>query len=77
MTSLTIQPRRNWKKYLPRIIQYAVLTVIVIVVFVPIVMLVFSALKTRGEAMTNPYTPPIPPRWDNYINILRAPNFLD
>ncbi len=75
MTSLTIHPRRNWKKYLPRIIQYAILTAIVIVVFVPIVMLVFSALKTRGEAMTNPYTPPIPPRWDNYINILGAPNF--
>ncbi len=75
MTSLTIQPRRNWKKYLPRILQYTVLSAIVIVVFVPIVMLVFSALKTRGEAMTNPYTLPIPPRWDNYINILRAPNF--
>jgi raffinose/stachyose/melibiose transport system permease protein len=75
MTPLTIQPRRNWKKYIPRIIQYAILTAIVIVVFVPIVMLVFSALKTRGEAMTNPYTPPIPPRWDNYINILSAPNF--
>ncbi|OGO09838.1 MAG: thiamine ABC transporter ATP-binding protein [Chloroflexi bacterium RBG_13_60_9] len=75
MTSLTIQPRRNWKKYIPRLIQYAVLTLIVIVVFVPIVMLVFSALKTRGEAMTNPYTLPIPPRWDNYINILSAPNF--
>jgi raffinose/stachyose/melibiose transport system permease protein len=75
MTSLTIQPRRNWKKYLPRILQYTVLSVIVIVVFVPIVMLVFSALKTRGEAITNPYTLPIPPRWDNYINILRAPNF--
>ena len=75
MTSLTIQPRRNWKKYLPRFIQYAILTAIVVVVFVPIVMLVFSALKTRGEAMTNPYTPPIPPRWDNYINILGAPNF--
>jgi raffinose/stachyose/melibiose transport system permease protein len=70
-----IQPRRNWKKYTPRLIQYAVLTLIVIVVFVPIVMLVFSALKTRGEAMTNPYTLPIPPRWDNYINILSAPNF--
>jgi raffinose/stachyose/melibiose transport system permease protein len=75
MTSLTIQPRRNWKKYLPRVFQYAILTAIVIVVFVPIVMLIFSALKTRGEAMTNPYTLPIPPRWDNYINILSAPNF--
>jgi raffinose/stachyose/melibiose transport system permease protein len=75
MTSLTIQPRRNWKKFLPRVIQYVILTAIVIVVFVPIVMLIFSALKTRGEAMTIPYTPPIPPRWDNYINILSAPNF--
>jgi raffinose/stachyose/melibiose transport system permease protein len=75
MTSIKIKPRRNLKKYLPRVIQYTILTAIVIVVFVPIVMLVFSALKTRGEAMTNPYTLPIPPRWDNYINILSAPNF--
>jgi raffinose/stachyose/melibiose transport system permease protein len=67
--------RRNWRKYLPRIIQYVVLSLIVIVIFVPIVMLVFSALKTRGEAMTNPYTLPIPPRWDNYINILKSNTF--
>jgi raffinose/stachyose/melibiose transport system permease protein len=75
MTSIATQAPRNWKKYLPRIIQYTILSLIVIVVFVPIVMLVFSALKTRGEAMTNPYTLPLPPRWDNYINILKAPNF--
>jgi raffinose/stachyose/melibiose transport system permease protein len=75
MTSIAIQPKRNWRKYLPRVGQYTVLILITIVVFVPIVMLVFSALKTRGEAMTNPYTPPIPPRWDNYLSILKAPNF--
>ncbi|MBN1439921.1 MAG: carbohydrate ABC transporter permease [Anaerolineales bacterium] len=75
MTSLVARPKINLRKYSSRIVQYAVLSLIVIVVFVPIVMLVFSALKTRGEAMTNPYTPPIPPRWDNYLNILRAPNF--
>jgi raffinose/stachyose/melibiose transport system permease protein len=75
MTSIAIQPKRSWRKYVPRFFQYTVLVLITIVVFVPIVMLVFSALKTRGEAMTNPYTLPIPPRWDNYLGILKAPNF--
>jgi raffinose/stachyose/melibiose transport system permease protein len=45
------------------------------VVFVPIVMLVFGALKTRGELMTRPYTPPIPPRWENLVRILGGPEF--
>jgi len=39
------------------------------------VMLVFGALKTRGELLSHPYTPPVPPRWDNMIGILQAPNF--
>jgi raffinose/stachyose/melibiose transport system permease protein len=47
----------------------------VVIVFVPVVMLVFSALKTRGQAMTNPYTLPIPPQWDNFIGILSSSNF--
>jgi raffinose/stachyose/melibiose transport system permease protein len=80
MTTTVIHPRVNWRKYIPRIIQYVVLSLIVIVILVPIVMLVFSALKTRGQAMTNPYTPPIPPNWDNYIHILTSterPTFWD
>lgn len=56
-------------------IQYIILSLVVVVVLVPLVMLIFSALKTRGEAMTNPYTLPIPPRWENFTLILGRPNF--
>jgi raffinose/stachyose/melibiose transport system permease protein len=75
MATTTYQRRLNWRKYIPRVVQYIVLSLVVIVVFVPIVMMVFSGLKTRGEAYTNPYTPPIPPRWDNMVTILSSPNF--
>jgi raffinose/stachyose/melibiose transport system permease protein len=44
-------------------------------VFVPVVMLVFGALKTRGELLSSPYTPPIPARWENIISILQTPTF--
>ncbi len=75
MATTELHPRRNWRKYLPRIMQYAVLSLIVVIIFVPIIMLIFSGLKTRGEAYTNPYNPPIPPQWDNMKLILTSPNF--
>jgi len=52
-----------------------VLIVVAVIVFVPIVMLAFGALKTRGELMAHPYTPPVPPRWENIIAILRTPRY--
>jgi raffinose/stachyose/melibiose transport system permease protein len=48
---------------------------VVVLVFMPLVILTFGALKTRGEFMTQPYTPPIPPRWDNIIGILGKPSY--
>jgi raffinose/stachyose/melibiose transport system permease protein len=51
-------------------IQYIILTLVVIIVLVPVVMLLFTALKTRGEAMTQPYALPNPPRWENFTSIL-------
>lgn len=63
------------RKYSSRIIQYFILTLIVIVVFVPVVMIVIGGLKTRGELMTHPYTLPIPPHWENYQKILGQPVF--
>ncbi len=68
-------PRRPAHKVLPRIAQYAILTFVMVLVLIPIVMLIFGALKTRGEFMTQPYTPPLPPRWENIATILTAPNF--
>jgi len=69
--------KTNWsvRKTLPRFFQYLLLSVVVILVLTPVVMLVFAGLKTRGEFITQPYSVPIPPRWDNLINILREPTF--
>jgi raffinose/stachyose/melibiose transport system permease protein len=38
-------------------------------------MLIFGALKTRGEFMTRPYTLPIPPNWENFAKVLSIPTF--
>ncbi|MFN2169511.1 MAG: carbohydrate ABC transporter permease [Anaerolineae bacterium] len=55
--------------------QYLVLCAMVVVIFVPIVILIFGSLKTRGEMYSHPYTLPIPPRWENYGKILGEPTF--
>jgi raffinose/stachyose/melibiose transport system permease protein len=63
-------PRARWSKFATRFFQYFILSIIVVIVFVPIVILVFGALKTRGEYLSHPYTVPIPPRWENITLIL-------
>jgi len=63
------------QKSVSRTFQYIILSLVVILVFVPIVILIFGALKTRGEFMTQPYVPPIPPRWDNLTAILTKPSY--
>ena len=67
----------SWKtnKVISRIVQYLILSVTVVLVFIPVVMLVFGGLKTRGELLTHPYTPPLPPRWENMTGILAKPIF--
>jgi len=69
----------SWKtnKLVSRFFQYLILSSIVVLMFVPIVMLVFGALKTRGELITHPYAPPIPPRWENITGILATPIFWE
>jgi len=62
-------------KLATRTIQYFTLSVIVVIVFVPIVILVFGALKTRGELLSHPYAVPIPPRWENITLILGQPAY--
>jgi len=47
----------------------------VLIILVPIVMIVFGALKTRGEFMTRPYTPPSLPTGINFTKILDQPSF--
>jgi raffinose/stachyose/melibiose transport system permease protein len=75
MATITYHRRRPLRKILPRIVQYFVLSAVVLLVLLPIVMLIFSALKTRGEALTHPYTPPIPAHWENFGKILTTPSF--
>jgi len=67
----------SWRagRFFQRFLQYSVLIFVAVIVFVPIVMLAFGALKTRGELMAHPYTPPVPPRWENIIAILRTPRY--
>jgi raffinose/stachyose/melibiose transport system permease protein len=62
-------------KFVTRFFQYFILSIIVVIVLVPVVMLVFGALKTRGELLSHPYTPPIPPHWENITGILTTPVF--
>lgn len=62
-------------KLATRIFQYSILSIIVVIVFVPIVILVFGALKTRGELLSHPYALPIPPRWENITLILGQPAY--
>ncbi len=67
--------RRPWRKYLTRFIQYFVLSVLAIAILIPVVMLIFSGLKSRGEAFMHPYVPPIPPDWTNVAEILKGNAF--
>jgi len=62
-------------KKLPRFFQYLVLSIITLIVIVPIVIMVFGALKTRGEMFAHPYSLPIPAHWENFAVILKTPSF--
>ena len=70
-----LQQRRTPKKSFWKILQYIILSVVVLVVIIPIVMLIFGALKTRGEFMAHPYTIPIPPNWENFAKVLSIRSF--
>lgn len=74
-TTLHSRPRFSFRKFTSRTFQYLVLSLMVLIVVVPVVMLVFAGLKTRGEAMSTPYTIPNPPHWENVVQILTASNF--
>lgn len=69
------RPAINYHKVFPRTFQYTFLSIVVILVLVPIVMLIFGALKTRGQFLVHPYDLPIPPVWSNMISILQTDTF--
>jgi raffinose/stachyose/melibiose transport system permease protein len=52
-----------------------VLIIASILIFVPIVILIFGSLKTTGQMYSEPYTVPNPPNWDNIISIVTSATF--
>lgn len=68
-------PSRQTYKILTRIIQYLILSIVVVIMFVPIVILIFGSLKTTGEMYSQPYTIPNPPHWENLWGVLSTPVF--
>lgn len=75
MTATTQHRRAVLKRTLSRGLQYLVLVIFTLIVLVPIVILVFGALKTRGEMYSLPYTIPNPPHWENFGKILSQSSF--
>ena len=76
----TARKRSPIKKHLPRILQYIILSIITLIVLVPIVIMIFGALKTSGEIFLHPYSLPIPAHWENFAAILKTnikPSFWD
>lgn len=75
MATLDVRKKDALKKKAPRFFQYLVLIIVTVIVLVPIVIMVFGGLKTRGEMFSHPYTPPIPPHWENFEQILTTGSF--
>ncbi len=77
MAMAIVSPRRRRlpRNFWLRFFQYLVLSFITLIILVPLVILVFSSLKTTGEMFLSLYTIPNPPHWENYAGILFAPSF--
>ena len=74
-TAYAASSSRRTQKFLVRLIQYLILSIVVVIMFVPIVILIFGSLKTTGEMYSQPYTIPNPPHWENLWGILVTPTF--
>lgn len=66
---------RSVQKLITRFIQYSILTIVVVIIFTPLVILIFGSLKTTGEMYSHPYTVPSPPHWENLWTILTTGTF--
>jgi len=74
-THFATSSSRQTQKIIFRSIQYFILAIVVVIMFVPIVILIFGSLKTTGEMYSQPYTIPNPPHWENLWGILTTPAF--
>jgi raffinose/stachyose/melibiose transport system permease protein len=71
-----IIPTPRWlRKGVPRFFQYLIVTITAVLIFIPIVILLFGSVKTTGQMYAHPYSIPNPPNWDNIVNILSTPSF--
>lgn len=75
LTATQSAPSKKRKNIITRVFQYSVLVVLSAIVLIPIIMLIFASLKTRGEVMATPYTPPIPMHWENFGEVMARPTF--
>ena len=76
MASYFPTPRRRLaQKFLVKFSQYFVLGIVLVIMFVPIVILIFGSLKTTGEMYSHPYAIPNPPHWENLMGILSTSAF--
>ena len=63
------------RKLSKRFIVYVFLISAAILIFVPIVILLFGSVKTTGQMYSQPYSIPNPPNWENITSILNTPSF--
>jgi raffinose/stachyose/melibiose transport system permease protein len=75
MLDNSVIKRTRSKERIMTVLKYFILTLAVILILIPVVIIIFGGLKTRGEFYTIPYVPPIPPRWQNIVNILSMKDF--
>ncbi|MHC1784186.1 MAG: carbohydrate ABC transporter permease [Anaerolineaceae bacterium] len=75
MSTSPEQKNYKFQNTWPVVMKYMILLVGVVVVLTPVVMILFGSLKSRGEFMSMPYSPPIPPRWENFGKILVMDSF--
>ncbi len=66
MNSYLDIPRWNEEEFF-KIVVYIFLVTATILIFVPIVILLFGSVKTTGEMYSHPYAIPNPPNWANII----------
>jgi raffinose/stachyose/melibiose transport system permease protein len=72
---MTFTLSRSAQNFITRFFQYLILSIVVVIIFVPIIILIFGSLKTTGEMYSHPYTIPVPPHWENLIGILTTSTF--
>lgn len=70
-----VTPPRWVKKVPERLPVYTFLIIATVLIFIPIVILLFGSVKTTGQMYSHPYSIPNPPNWDNIISILSTPSF--